>query len=129
MPSLHGGPIVAVGVFIVIAVLLLHQNIGFDLPAVSAEAAEQATIAALAAEAAQSEGAEAEVAQPGGAEPVATERASESQSAAQRLPGLAPDALVLSVDGAMAQWCQVNDERIVQEFSKVRRRGNIGKYT
>ncbi len=36
MPCLHGRPIIAVRVFIVIAVLLLDQNIGFDLPAISA---------------------------------------------------------------------------------------------
>ncbi len=48
------------------------------------------------------EGAEAEATQPGTAEPVATQP--ESQPGAHRLPALAPDALVVSVDGAMAPF-------------------------
>ncbi len=62
-----------------------------------AEAAEQATIAVLTAETAQLEGAEAEA-----AEPMATER--EFPPGTPHLPALAPDALVVSVDGAMAPF-------------------------
>ncbi len=67
-----------------------------------AEADEQATITALTAEAARPEGAEAEATQPGTAGPVAAQP--ESQPGAHRLPALAPDALVVSVDGAMAPF-------------------------